>query len=1183
MNHNPKTAIMAVGVGFLWLVSHLAAAPPNPAPPVPTPDHQWLLTPTHVSGSTVTPQVGELALQCEAAAAFDTGPVPSLVFRPETGRRAFLSPSVPFSDLPLPARQLSAEAWVRVDASADWGGFFGAIQDNGTYERGWLLGFRRNQFFFALVSEKTQRLTYLTAPSSYAEGYWYHLVGTWDGRTQCLYIDGKLVASSTEQSGAVSYPPEAHFGIGAYWDSNEFYPLSGAIERVSLWSDCLDAAAVHALFLSRKNRFPDIEPEATPSNDWPTHLQNNRRTGLLSGSQLNFPLRLTWSRQERHAPSPAWPPPARQDFWHRKSELKARITFDRAYPLIAVEDSLFVSQSTTNRVLCLNANTGAVRWQYDTEGPVRLAPTYHDGRVLFGSDDGRVYCISAAEGELLWRFESPGRRLIQGNGRIIDSAPIRTGVLVDEGTAYFCRGLFPQQGVEHVAVDIASGKVVGTAPLNAAAQGYLERRATRLHVATGRDPAGAFVAQLQRRGKAASPATTAIPEEFPFAFIGDDTCRIGGGDGQVAAFDVQTGETKWRADIEGRAYNLAIARGRLFVSTDTGMIYCFTSAGDDASNSPPRHHEPLEPSTPGPSSRDKAAARAATEILAELPFDKGWALVIHSGRGELCRELTRQSSLQVIGIEADRAKWTAARQMIQRAGLDDRVTFHQLGAGNRLPYSDYLFNLVVDADAVLSLTKREAEPSTWRAEALRVTRPNGGLTVLGPNERITRPALEGAGEWTHQYANPGNTVCSDDRLVGNHLKLQWFGAPGPRPMMDRHHRTAAPLWSNGRLFIPGNDRVIAADGYNGTPLWDIAIPDSRRAGVYRDSSYLAATDNALLVAAAARCLVIDPATGAIRRTLQLPGTLQSSGDEWGFLATVDELVIGSRQTYGATRRDHNLQQIQEGTYYDARPLVCSKALFATVRDNGKPRWNYVPASGLIINSTIAISHGRVYFIESQQTDRAQSTGRHRLSELLREPAKLTALHLATGELAWSKPIDISHIEHVLYLIATKDRLVLAGSYNEQIASRVQAHFDVRVLNTDGGETLWRKTQNQNAPANGSHGEQDLHPVVVGRQLYCEPYAYDLETGEPLAQWRWKAGHRRGCGTISASASTFFFRNHNPTMFDLATNQYSKVTTSTRPGCWINMIPAGGLLLVPEASSGCSCNFAIQSSMAFIPE
>jgi hypothetical protein len=54
------------------------------------------------------------------------------------------------------------------------------------------------------------------------------------------------------------------------------------------------------------------------------------------------------------------------------------------------------------------------------------------------------------------------------------------------------------------------------------------------------------------------------------------------------------------------------------------------------------------------------------------------------------------------------------------------------------------------------------------------------------------------------------------------------------------------------------------------------------------------------------------------------------------------------------------------------------------------------------------------------------------------------------------------------------------------------------------------------------------------------------------------------------------------MFDLATNQAENITCVSRPGCWINMIPAGGLLLIPEASSGCTCDFPVQTSLAFLP-
>ena len=28
----------------------------------------------------------------------------------------------------------------------------------------------------------------------------------------------------------------------------------------------------------------------------------------------------------------------------------------------------------------------------------------------------------------------------------------------------------------------------------------------------------------------------------------------------------------------------------------------------------------------------------------------------------------------------------------------------------------------------------------------------------------------------------------------------------------------------------------------------------------------------------------------------------------------------------------------------------------------------------------------------------------------------------------------------------------------------------------------------------------------------------------------------------------------------------------RPGCWLNAIPAGGVVLVPDATSGCQCSY-----------
>lgn len=191
--------------------------------------------------------------------------------------------------------------------------------------------------------------------------------------------------------------------------------------------------------------------------------------------------------------------------------------------------------------------------------------------------------------------------------------------------------------------------------------------------------------------------------------------------------------------------------------------------------------------------------------------------------------------------------------------------------------------------------------------------------------------------------------------------------------------------------------------------------------------------------------------------------------------------------------------------------------------------------------------------------------------------------MRSGSIVWKQPHDFSAIQHNIYISYANDKLVVVGSRNDgDDSTESRVWYDLHVFNARNGDPVWFKAQKQLTKINGSHGEQDHHPIIVGDRLYVEPAAYKLQTGKPLADWKWSPAHRSGCGTISASASTFFFRQSNPTMFDLKTNKYTRVTSSTRPGCWINMIPAGGLLLIPEASSGCTCNYAIQTSMAFLP-
>jgi len=153
----------------------------------------------------------------------------------------------------LPKTSITVEAWARVDKPTTWGGLVGAIQDNGSYERGWLLGFRDKRFCFALASDKkTPRLTYLTEAKDREMGQWHHVAGVYDGRELKLYVDGELAASSKDQQGDILYPPNAVFEIGAYHDDNEYYRMQGAIHEVRIFKRALSASEIKKHAQSKK-------------------------------------------------------------------------------------------------------------------------------------------------------------------------------------------------------------------------------------------------------------------------------------------------------------------------------------------------------------------------------------------------------------------------------------------------------------------------------------------------------------------------------------------------------------------------------------------------------------------------------------------------------------------------------------------------------------------------------------------------------------------------------------------------------------------------------------------------------------------------------------------------------------------------------------------------------------------
>ena len=193
------------------------------------------------------------------------------------------------------------------------------------------------------------------------------------------------------------------------------------------------------------------------ADPWPTASHDNRRSGITAET-LPTPLRLQWIFRSPSPPARGWPPPV-NDYGARKN--KSEASYDDAFRVIAAEGSVYFCSSAENALYALDAQSGRIRWTWIGDAAPRLAPTLCDGRLIFGADDGKVYCLRADDGRPCWQYDAaltPEKML--GYGRFSSVWPIRSGVMIEGGKAYFVAGLFPSEGIFFHALDPQTGSLL---------------------------------------------------------------------------------------------------------------------------------------------------------------------------------------------------------------------------------------------------------------------------------------------------------------------------------------------------------------------------------------------------------------------------------------------------------------------------------------------------------------------------------------------------------------------------------------------------------------------------------------------------------------------------------------------------------------------------------------------------
>ncbi|NQT38672.1 MAG: PQQ-binding-like beta-propeller repeat protein, partial [Planctomycetes bacterium] len=971
------------------------------------------------------------------------------------------------------------------------------------------------------------------------------------------------------------------------------------------------------------------------------------------------------------------------------------------------------------------------------------------GKVF--ADDGVAYCLDAASGSLVWKVDAaPTDEKMLGTGRFMSLWPLRTGVMVHHGIAYFTAGLFPSEGIYFLAVDAADGKILWRRQLDQGGvgcpspQGYLLASDDSIYMTSRTAPArwsmadgsrigletpiphheyrfhnGGSYAQLWGEnivyGQAAilayDPNKTLIdkynrpkngdllfhwfgarrvlfhgdlayfatddhllavdqkllPElakaecrEFEAAYkrhrvadyltalealaeYGEESpmgrrlqetslkwgkekfeqwpavaeklfakfarkCRwmtrlkateamilagdviYAGGEADVFAIDARTGRQLWTDQTASRVRGLAVANGRLLVSTIDGRVRCYQPGR--STGEPNRVLGPPKQPVYGPGRFTSFLQDTVRAIVDDSGADRGYCLVVGGGNGQLAYEIARETKLNVYVLESDAEKVRQARALLSVAGLYGgritvlRMTAQQRAAG-RLPFPPYVFNLVVDQGAFLG------GPGSVSAEELfRVCKPCGGVVYTGqpPGGKVVRGRVVGSRDWTHNYATPANTYCSEDPLVKGPFGILWYGEPGPRQRIERHAAGPMPLVSGSTMFLTGYDRVMAYDIYNGLRLWQRTLLGATRTGLPLAPSNIVADERSLFVVIADRtCLRLDATTG---RTLQ---TYEPPGDYWGWIAQSGNLLFGSQPVLDEARRKPDLR--------------ISEAVFAVDTETGRLRWKYEGQG--IEHGGIAVADGTLFLLDRNLTEAER---RRALDETIEDtsvenrravdnrgnpiPAdlrKLVALNADTGNVRWQRPINVTDVTlddtvvsagRVAAACMVKDGVVVVhgtGSLGHPYREFLRGEFARRAMfafATDTGRFLW-----------GGRRNYRKRPIIVGDSIYAEPHAWNLKTGEPKMYIHPLSGRQEplnlfrgyiGCSHLLGSGAALFGNRNGIAHQNLDDCSGYTPLGNMSLACGLGAVPAGGLFVAPEGRSGCTCATPIFTSIALVP-
>jgi outer membrane protein assembly factor BamB len=563
--------------------------------------------------------------------------------------------------------------------------------------------------------------------------------------------------------------------------------------------------------------------------------------------------------------------------------------------------------------------------------------------------------------------------------------------------------------------------------------------------------------------------------------------------------------------------------------------------------------------------RQKPSAWAA-DLIAESPNPRGLVFVVGSKNIEKAKILSSESQFNVVLVVDSEADAVASRRQLVE---DPEVVY-----GQGLSVSDIPIQFLPAASASVVIGDAKSE------QMRRLVRPQGGVFHDGERVVWKRSALKGSGVWSHMYGQADNSAFGGEELSNASdradLVTQWIGRPGPRYQTDRQNRKPAPLAAGGRLFLQGQQRMIALDSYSGVVLWSVESPSVMRWNVPHDCSNWCADENGVFVASEHQAWFVEGKTGKVARRFNIPShanqeTSQLTGRSWGFISRYNDQLIGTEVSSSAIyKKWWGSSQWFDSTGGADTHVVAGDSIFSMNPESGELQWLY---PGLVLHPTITIMDDRIFFVEDKTPDHIASDKR-RISLDQSQSYELVCLNAGDGQLQWRQPIDpfAGHLAS----------FYLAGGGDEEnrclvtVASEsTKKQFSVVAFDRDNGQKKWSKAVIWES---NHHGKHISRPAIQGELMYLRPEVLSLADGSTI-QRGFPGGH--GCASYTLTTNGMFSRLGETTWWDVRTqkvNRFDRIRTD----CWISVVPAQGMLLSAEGGGGCSCGSWLETSLGFLP-